>query len=115
MSESKDKKLVGAYIPSQLFTKLSLFAVTGDVSKSQVIRDSLMFWMETNNATIETMIVILKRKYQGGWLELKNEIDPNHHKEIRNAYLRHLKESTDELVSENIPIPIINQILDFPA
>lgn len=111
MSNKDDKKLVGASVPNQLFNKITLFSLASGTSKSEVIRNALLFWMEQNNATIETIIHVLKKKYQGEWLAVKNSAEE---KDYKALYGEHLTKCRGKLLSESVPQEYVNQILDFP-
>lgn len=74
-NEKDDRQTVGAQIPGRLYQVINLYKLAHGSSKSQIIRDGILLWIDQNNIDINELIEVLSRQIQAAWVKMKNKKD----------------------------------------
>lgn len=105
------KRTVGTYIPDQSFTKLTLYCLIKNVSKSQVIANAILQYQEKMNMNFDILIKEMSRKLQNEWEELSHK-DDHSADNIDDLFDDFVGAQRWHLRSKNIPVEIIDKIIN---
>lgn len=72
MSKEDKKWSIGSPIPDRLFQTINLYSISEGISKSQVLRDSLAWWIQRENLDIENLKKEVAKYIQNEWLRKKS-------------------------------------------
>lgn len=107
-----NRKTVGVEIPGQLHQHIVLAAINLDTSKSQIIRDSLVRWVEQHDKSEEEIINSIIDNIQSAWdkkkLQIKTEKLTHLWKEFETANKERLLRAG---VSEHLVNKMLGQII----
>jgi len=105
-STNNNKQTVGAQIPDRLFQVINLHTLTRPpASKSQVIRDALLLWVERNSVDINDLINDLANRYESEWLRVKSQLGDEASKQAFKTELR------TKLKDKNVSTQLIERII----
>jgi len=101
--------MLGAMLPRQFHETLDLYALAKGKSKSEILREALLWWMSKNGVTNKALLAELRGRYKYRWMKKRMEID----KDPETAFLDFMADARWELTEQKIPEYHIDDILNF--
>ncbi len=69
--DKQETKLAGAYVPQQVYDFITLYALIKNKSKSNIIREILLSWIEDSAFDIWDMETLIAQSTQTNWEKMK--------------------------------------------